>query len=234
MLLEVVPQVDPNCLVLKTTLQQALSKLNQHPCVVCEEVLDLMEGHVVSVRRGSESATDKIARAIARDNRLQLREVLGVELVVFYEVCGRLGVRVRRQHADSFFFQEGLIVNQQLGRWNSLRINQVQNQLQDVEFLEEAEFGYDYGSLSKFSVCYVVLRQLQEIIVVNGVVHMHRLYKVENDLSSQATELVLCEGDHLLGQYERSLVDHVSQSVDHDPDHELGHFLFDAAGFDQL
>jgi len=199
--------------------------------VVSEEVLNLVQGHVVGVGRGTEGSPNKIAGAISRDDSLQLWEVLWVQFVVFDEVGGGLSVSVRGEHADYLLLQERLVVDHQFGGGDPLRVDQVENQLQNVKFIEESELGYYDRSFSEFGVLQILLSQLKKVVRVHNPIHFHGLHKVKDDLGSEVAQLVLSVALHLFSEGHFVIDDHIAQRVDHDADHQLWYFLLDATRF---
>jgi len=153
--------------------------------VISEEILDFVQGHVVGVARRPERPPNKIARAISRNDRLELGEIFWIQFVVFYEVRCGLRMCVRRKHADDLLFEGGQVVDEELGGGDALAVDQVQNKLQNIKFIEEAELGHNDGGFGELVVLEVLLRELQKIVLVHNVVHLHRLHEIEDHLRAQ-------------------------------------------------
>ena len=92
--------------------------------------------------RCSKRFTDEVARTIAGNDCLQLREVFWIEFVVFDKIGSCFGVSICAEHTHNILFQLWLVVNQELGSWNTILVNQIKDQLQQVKLFKESKFGY--------------------------------------------------------------------------------------------
>lgn len=125
--------------------------------VVGEKVFNLVKRHVVSVRRGAESSSDKVAGAVTGNYGLEFWEVLRVQLVVLHEVRCRFRVGIRAQHPHDFFFKYGLVVDHQFGGGDALVVDEVQNELEDIKLVKKPKLGYYDSCLGKLSIFYILL-----------------------------------------------------------------------------
>ena len=73
-------------------LQKFLDQEEEHPWIAIEQVLNLVQGHVVGVARRLKGALNKIIRTRDRDEILKFREVIWIQLVILDQLSGKFGV----------------------------------------------------------------------------------------------------------------------------------------------
>jgi len=73
-------------------LQKLLYQEEKHPWVPIEQVLNLMQRHVVGVTWRLKGALNKIIRTCDRDEILKFREVIRIQLVILDQLSGKFGV----------------------------------------------------------------------------------------------------------------------------------------------
>lgn len=145
-------------------LEELLDEEEKHARVAREEVLDLVQGHVLGVARRLERTLDEVVRAGDGDQILQFGEVVWVQLVVFDQLSGRFSVLGPRESSDQALFEIGYDLNEHLRLLHFVDVDEVNAELENVKLVVKAELHDASGRIDVPRGVEILLGQVQEVV----------------------------------------------------------------------